>query len=492
MKYRWGAAGLLVVAIVVWWFAHGDRASDDVVGAGAAPVATHASRVRVPDQRATGGRRVAGVVELDGAPVADATVRLIGLLGDEHVTTDATGHFDFGLEPLGEYAVAAQASKRTGAVRALDLRKPDVVADDLHLVLYACSAAIYGTVRDVSGGVIPNARISHSLDGTFPDLETATGGDGTYELCMPVGNTTMQVTADGYATIASRLSAYGRTRHDVELPPEAVVQGRVVRAGDHAPVEGAQVDLRTSSTLRTGIPRPQHAVSDADGRFHFSGATTGTHELSAIADGLSTARPLQVVAQVVGTNELVCELVPASTVAGKVVEEGTAVGVVGVGVTLANRYETRRGVTGADGAFAFTSVPSGDYLPGVVVERTRYPRIVVADADLRGVTLAIAARVEIAGRVTRKHQPVEGAVVSTAGSTPTMTDHEGRYALELAAGKHSLYSESNRVGARRSPAAGRSRRRWQRRGDTRHAGHRILELRHARRVHRQRRCVRVR
>jgi Carboxypeptidase regulatory-like domain len=405
------------VGVLSWWLF---RAGHD--GGAAKPVGktdlVHDGRRTSVAGHAEGGRRIAGTVEFSGAGIAHAMVRLVNESGELKAASDANGRFDFGPQPVAVYEVVAQADKVTGAVRRVDLRQPDLAADELHLVLYSCDASVHGTVRDVSGGAIPNARVARSIDALVGDMETSTGGDGTYDLCVPMGESSVLVSADGYATIASRLPTWGRALRDFELSPEATIQGRVVRASDHTPIVDAVVDLQPVGLSA----RTERAVSDADGRFHFAGVFPGLHEIRASAPGLATPRAVSVAARVSGGTEIICELAPAFSVAGRVVEDGSGRGVTGVRVVTADRDE-HEAVSGADGAFELDAVPSSEYRPRIGGEQRHYPNVVVGGA-VRDLTFPVTKRVAIGGRVTRKQQAIEGADVS-AGDDYTVSDRDG-------------------------------------------------------------------
>lgn len=435
MKYWWGAAGVLVAIVVAWLLLRG---GGDAPATSAAPVAAHGSAPTV--RVAIAGRRIAGIVERDGAPVPGAAVQLASAAGEEHVVADATGRFDFGPQPPRAYVVSAQATGATGDARAIDLRRE--AADDLHLVMHACDASIFGVVRDVSGGTIPGARVAHSLDGVHADLAATTGADGAYELCVPRGETSLLVSAEGYATELGEVFVSSNTRHDIALSPEAAIHGRVMHAG--APVAGAQVRLRGS--MMAAYQRPADAIADGDGRFMITGARPGNYQLTADAPHLATPHAIAVAARVGASDDIVVELAAAFDLDGRVVEEGSRAGVAYQSVTLSNGQDAfRDAFTGADGGFALAGVPAGEYVMTVYQEVQVQQPIVVA-ADVHGATITVATRVAIGGRVLRDGQPVEGARVTSHGERST-SDRDGRYALRLPKGAQQIHATSERVGA---------------------------------------------
>jgi uncharacterized GH25 family protein len=433
-----------------------ERARDGLASYGAAPGRGPAPRSRV------GMRRVAGVVVMDGAPVAGATVHLASTAsaGAPSKTTDANGHFDFGPEPASEYVVAAEAPHVTGAVETINLRDSELVPppDQLRLVLHPCTSSIHGTVSDASHVAIASAQISRD-DGASG---AATDADGHYELCVPENMTTVSVRASGYAFVEASVTAFGSVRRDFTLVPEAPVDGHVVRAGDRAPVGDAVVELKpdlgsTAPTL--------HARTDAEGRFHFEGAAPGRHEITASADHLATVRPVVVIAEVGTTNEQVtCVVEPVSTVEGTVVDRASRAPLGDVTVLL---KRTKPGAASSssfelpwlpvdarsrgDGSFTFERVPPGSYTAvamksGMRSDKTS-PSFVVDRSDVVGVVVELDGGASITGHVLRAGKPVDGADVST-DRAHAVSGADGRFVLSgLEPGKHAIYAESQREGA---------------------------------------------
>jgi protocatechuate 3,4-dioxygenase beta subunit len=409
-------------------------------------------------------RRVAGVVLFDGSPVRGATVRLVskpttaGLIAEPHVVTDPSGQFDFGLQPPAAYLVVAEVPRLTGALLSLDLRDPLATPppDQLRLVMHACDASIYGTVRDSAGGVVPKARVSWNEYLMTASVGTDAGEDGSYELCIPIPGAALLIRAAGYAQILDQVTAYGRLRRDFLLSPEAPLHGRVVRVVDHTPVPGAIVELSPDD------PRLNHpvlyAASDADGHFHFEGAAPGRHVVTATAERLATARPIHVIADVaVPDEEVVCALSPTLRIAGKVVEAQSATPLGGLNVSMNPRGGFVRdheleSVTQSDGSFEIRDALPGEFQPFVKNEQlsNRHPTVVkLTNADVDGVVIEVERLATISGRVTRGGKPVDGARVSAHGAgDETTTDHEGHYTLRgVRAGTVTMYAESQRIGA---------------------------------------------
>jgi protocatechuate 3,4-dioxygenase beta subunit len=317
---------------------------------------------------------------------------------------------------------------------------------------------LHGTIRDAVGGVIPGARVS-----TFQ--ESVEGGaeadaTGAYELCVPVGNGSVVVSAAGYARVYEFVNVYGPVRRDFALVPEAIVAGKVVRASDRSAVAGAVVELR-----RDGYDRrapAQFATSDANGAFQFDGVYPGNYGVTAIADGYATREPVSVVAEIGQQSpEIVCAVDESVSIAGRVVEANAPVAGAYVFVQaeqaaqtdFARQYE-KNAYTQADGTFVIQHVFAGEYSARV----GRYdlakepPKITVANADVTNVLLEVERRASISGRVTHAGKPVEGAAVSVRSGERNgggaVSDHAGKFTITgVPPSTYQVYAQSNRVGA---------------------------------------------
>src|SRR5690606_853065 len=133
--------------------------------------------------------------------------------------------------------------------------------------------AVHGYVLDAGGGPVPGAVVRRG------PIEAVTAADGAYELCIPVGGTTLRVGAEGYGTLTVMLSANNRVRRDFRLSPEGVILGRAVRADDGAPVPDAVVSIlppiSPTGEVMAGGGAAARAVTDGDGRFRIDGLVPG-------------------------------------------------------------------------------------------------------------------------------------------------------------------------------------------------------------------------
>jgi protocatechuate 3,4-dioxygenase beta subunit len=460
------AVALLAGLALILWRCRGTDSSGPPAivapaGGSAGPLASGADPLtKAPrwfGQPGVAGRRIAGLVlDTTGAPLPGATVRMASALTmsgqrpEPVVTTDASGAFDFGPQPASTYLVVADAPKLTGAATEIDLRDSTAKPDELRLVLHPCDASIHGFVRDSAGGVVPGALVRRAERLLATRAGAIADASGEYELCLPAGGASVNVTADGYASLDDRAFVWGRTRRDFELAPGTSVTGTVVRADTKVPVEGAIVELH----LRNRAPFV--ASSGADGSFTIDGVPPGRHELSAYADRLSTTDRIEVIAEVEQPAvDVVCELAATVTIAGTVIDRDSRKPVTGVSVGFWNRASTATGwvqaISQADGSFVADRVFPGVYEPRVRWDEDEGERapITVGDKDVTGVELEVEALATVSGRVTYRGKPVEGAMVrATESRSFATTDHAGDYTLRnVKAGANQLYAQSDRVGA---------------------------------------------
>jgi RNA polymerase sigma factor (sigma-70 family) len=405
-------------------------------------------------------RRIAGRVTFRGAPVAGATVELASLATESGLgtpaqrTTNAAGAFDFGSQPAMAFSVRATARERASASLSVDLRNPLLRPEQLELALGACDAAMIGTVRDASGGVIANARIARlDLDSHVPGGPTVlTDERGAYELCAETiwpPEVTVEVSAAGYGTIVHTALVPGRVKTDFALVPEATIVGRVIRDDTREPVAHAFVYVPAGppGVQRTGW---RAAFSDANGQFRIDRVAPGRHLVFAGAEGLANTprgTPVAVEAGQVSA-ELEIRLEAGSTIRGKVVDGDKPIGGARIAAHGRNAYSQD------DGSFVLTGVPRGDIKFSALPYEVVKPEIFKATQPLHdGVELEVAPLGTITGRVVRGRDPVPGAALYLNGPNDyeidrVFTGADGRFiARGLRAGPWEVAAGSQQLGA---------------------------------------------
>jgi RNA polymerase sigma factor (sigma-70 family) len=476
---------LLVILAAVLWRSHsshdgGKQAAGTTGGAAAgmrgaaAFAASGEGAAKIPlwlIQPGVMPQRIAGRVTYHGAPVAGATVELgslaseAGLVAAPQRMTTSTGDFDFGTQPAMPFSVRATAPGKSGVSIDVDLREPHGAPppDRLELALGACTAALFGTVRDASGGPVANARIARLPGPRSPvqaGISVLTNDKGAYELCVETqwpGVVGIAVSADGYAAVTATTIVPGRVKLDIALVPEATIVGHVVREDNGAPVANAYVFVPygppgvESTPLRT-------TFSDATGHFRLDRMTAGRHLVFARAEGMSES--LQGTPAVVGVGqtsvEIELRLAVGSTIRGTVVDHAHKP-IGGATVAAIDRLYGTTAATGVsqdDGSFVLTGVPHGE------IRFTAQPYEVVKPTTLQvvqpthdAVTLEVEPLGTILGHVVRNDQPLAGAIVDLHGPNerelrPVQADAHGYFeAHGLRPGAWSVAAEDMHIGA---------------------------------------------
>jgi uncharacterized GH25 family protein len=415
-------------------------------------------------QRGAPARHLAGRVVFEGRPVAGAAVRLSTRV-ERHTnaierTTGVDGAFDFGPQEATLLLVSAHADGKAGAILHLDLRNPALrpPPDQLVLELRPCTAALHGFILDAAGGSIPGASVRRG------SIEAVAAPDGAYALCLPIGDTLLDVGADGYGTVSVSMAVTNRVRRDFRLSPEGVITGRAVRAEDGRPVADAVISLQASGTgvpgFSSGISgAPGMAITDGDGRFRMGGVLPGRRQLSATADG-HRSRLVDVNVIAGDNDEVTVPLEPSTTIAGRVVDEaGQAAEGATITLREGERWRARESdilsaVSQADGSFVLDGVLAGAYAIDLAPFHDTKDTVQSIDVPASGVkdlTLVVARGSSIAGVVVRSGKPLGGArvyVQNGGGRMQAISEADGRFLLRgIAAGTHELYGESIQDGA---------------------------------------------
>ena len=416
-------------------------------------------------------RRIAGRVTFRGAPVAGATVELTslasesGLVTSPQRTTTSTGEFDFGMQAALPWSVRASAPGKAGARVDVDLREPRSTppSDRLELQLGACTAAMFGTVRDASGGPIVKARIARLPDGpsAIPGGVAVTTNDkGAYELCVETrwpGRVAVEVSAEGYAAITATPIVPGRLKLDFALVPEATIVGRVIRDDNGSAIPNAYVFVPPGTPGSDSTPL-RGTFGDASGRFRLDRMTAGRHLVFARAEGMSDS--LQGTPALVGVGqtsiEIELRLEAGSLIRGTVIDrDGRPI----AGARVAALDPLRTGpvataVSQDDGSFVLSGVPRSELRftaqPYDVVKPTTFR---VSAPTHEGVTLEVESLGTIIGHVIRNKQPVPGANIFLDGPNDrelqqVHADAAGRFeAHGLQPGPWSVAAEDTSIGA---------------------------------------------
>jgi hypothetical protein len=224
-----------------------------------------------------------------------------------------------------------------------------------------------------------------------------TGADGGFELCAGAGPLKLRVEADGYGgRIVPVRAVAPRTRADVRLVPEAVIEGVVVRAETGAPIPDVQLALWPSEKAAPSPLDvvPATALGDGAGRFQVRGLAPGRYWLNAWApDALARERGVVEVKPGEVKRGIVRRLHSTTTVEVRVVAAGASVAGAKLSLKLEGSEDDSSygGYTQADGRATLHGVFRGTnvfVLPGF---RVLAPVTLHVDGvPITGITVEVA------------------------------------------------------------------------------------------------------
>lgn len=334
------------------------------------------------------------------------------------VVTDAQGAWKLAPVLPGTYFVAATANGFLPGTRAKLVVDSGDAQANIDLTLDAGGVALTGTVADVGGGPIADARITVKREWDFeltgsPELVTMTKHDGTYQLTLAEGDYEVQAAHDDYTSSRANVEiAKDPVKRDFVLTPGAVIRGQVIARDSGKPVPGAfivaDVTGQGGETTR----------ADDSGAFVLRGLKPGAVSIKAQGPGYASASPtvveIAIGEQVDGVRVLVER---AFSISGHVVRKGKPdEGVPGVQLGVLSIATQQFGIalepTDDDGAFAIHGVRPASYMifaggEGNVPEVGK--AVDVVDKDVTDVVIEMSTGVTLAGRV---EPPVEGARVT--------------------------------------------------------------------------------
>lgn len=421
----------LVLAWLLWPRSNGAPAGSTGANASASRSASpQPSTVRprpALDVRLAGRAAIAGVVsDPRGAPVAGAEVcarpgesQLRGpdALLRRCATSERDGHYR--IEGLFGVAHAVHAAA-PGFVPVMFTRgagprnhrvelRPGLELRDIDLTLEAGGVEVHGVVEDLSGGPIEGAEVTYGGMFAGTGMATATSGvEGAFSMWVRPGRVSLRAEAEGYAPGGDGGPAPGH-RFEVFLTPEAALIGKVVRASDGSPVEGAEV--RAESGDMFGGSRGT-IYTDSAGNFRVGGLLPGAYKPRAQSDEVYGLAAEQVLLGLGETSApITIEAHPAFFVEGKIVgDDGRACEEGTLTLTSPGLDRNLSAETEADGLVHLRGVLPGEYTARIrctgFVAAEQYPPVRVVDGGVSGLRWQVAR-----GRAIR------GVVVDPRGAT---------------------------------------------------------------------------
>lgn len=371
---------------------------------------------------------------------ADGTYRLGGLFPVQHSVSASAPEY----RP-GEHTYGEGRRKRRAVLLMVGAERKDV-----DIVLKPGGVEIFGTVRDISGGVLEGAQVR----GTGAMAES--DEEGRFSLWVAPGVTGVRAGAEGYTWGRDRGFAPGHD-FDILLTPESVLIGKVVLAGTETPVAGVSVDS-SSWGARSNWGYGPAAITDADGTFRINGLDPGSYKPTAYDDEHYGVAAAEVQLGLGETSDpVVVEVHPAFALSGSIVPDDGEVCDSG-GVSLTDPKSQRRFSASpeADGSVHLQGVLPGTYdvdvsCDGYVPEETYEPLTVTEAASglrwsvvggqtIRGLVLTAAGEParEMRVRSTMKTDAANPRARQTS-TWGRMTEDDGTFAIYgLKPGTHEL------------------------------------------------------
>ncbi|MEU1150022.1 MFS transporter [Streptomyces sp. NPDC005863] len=309
--------------------------------------------------RTSGGIAQAASATTDGAAPADAPADATAsaapaATAEQPVLASVASHTEAGSEgPEGTQRLAAVVSAAEAGAGGL----PPVTN----------GIPVRGYVRGAESAPVPRAAVTLISLGGRQLGRAVAQGDGAYTVDAPgAGSYVLIASADGFQPQASTVVVGEEAlSYDILLSGTSGLSGLVRDADSKLPVNGAMVivtDVR-GDVLATGL-------SGEQGEFTFAELVPGTVTIAVNAAG---HRPMALPVEVGGTGvtRVEVELNSGARVLGTVRAGGSALNDARVTLVDAAGNVVATATTGADGAYAFTDLDSGEY----TVIATGYPPV---------------------------------------------------------------------------------------------------------------------
>ena len=456
---------LAVVGAALWWLLRRDAATSADAATEVASQASAASQAMGPrgrpelviDPMKLRQASVAGTIrDAKGRPIAGAQVcacaqggrlvssdwrtihceasgrdgayRIEGLLGVRHIVNASAPTFI-----PGPYFRGLGVSRR----EFVELRAGQELRD-IDITLQGGGVEIHGVVKDLSGGAVEGAQIAGANNFALA------GTDGLFSMWVKPGSTWITAQADGYANGGDDGVTPGH-RFEIFLTPEAVLIGKVVRAADGTPIEGARVTANSGGWSWSEAA----ALTDAGGNFRLDGLDPGAYKARAESDDvLGLAKEQAILGLGETSAPILIEAHPAFLIEGKIVTNDGEACDAG-SLRLMDHANSRDSwtQTEADGVVRVRGLLPGEFqvdvnCPGKI-SAERYERVTIADKSVTGLRWEVTGGRAIRGVVIGAGgKGVEGiGVRASAKPDPSKpraqqtstwsgrTDDEGRFEL---------------------------------------------------------------
>jgi hypothetical protein len=351
----------------------------------------------------TGGR-IAGVVKTaTGEPVKGRVMMGGGSVGYGNETTDS-GQFSFDNVAAGRYEI--QAHSAAGSARQEIVLGQDERRDDIVLTLSA-GHAVRGMVKGVRAEQFGRTFIGLRSNSMF--FSARADERGAYAFAgVPPGRARVTVYAgDRQLSKVVDVPAEQDITLDLIFPAGARLSGRVTQGGK--PATQRTVWMQPADT-KDGLS--YRATTSADGQYEIEGLPLGDYRVTADEDISRTVT-------MAGDTVLNIDI-PSVQIAGRVVEDGSSVPIVGAYVYLRGIDPATARVYGGKqsndfGEFSLTGIEPGEvalivYTPGYELYREK----LAYAAPIKGKTIALrkSSGVEVRVQAAANDEPVRGILVT--------------------------------------------------------------------------------
>ncbi len=355
---------------------------------GHSPIAFHAR----PTQRIDGAlvhlqptvEREVEVVDADEAPVAGATVDLLGADAGERTmapvqasyTTDAEGRARVAAWP-GALVEASHPDHGRGRARLAGRRSTALVRIELgeRAADDTSEESLGGVVVDERGGPIEGAQVTahRQQRGLHPSGQGTTGPDGRFEIDgLDRGVHTLVATHPQHPRAYLRGAQTGSFEARITMTGGASLTGRVVD-DDGAPVPAFTILARVARGALVRRTVANVSSYDTDGQFELTGLSEGELELVATARGFPPSEPVPVTVRASGSVPVTITLRRGGRIEGVVRSASDGSPIQGATISLEGRLGggssavplLASGVSGPDGRYTLEGI--GDTLSSVRV-----------------------------------------------------------------------------------------------------------------------------
>ncbi len=410
------------------------------------------------------GLDVSGTVrgKPDGRPIADARVEVVD--GFRMTRTDSSGNFVLNGVQAGD--VVQVSASGFADLRSIVTQEASGAPARLDFPLVP-GASLRGRVRSRrTGNLLANAQVistwSFETEARVSQRwkHTTSDDSGAFELNhLPNVAQTVLVQCEGYAQVAYDVLPGDETLDlgDLSLSPAGSLSGIVLDATDKE-VPHAKVRVRGSNgdrhrfhdvepECRTLWPFVdlQRSLTDADGKFRFSGLAPGDYQVSARVGDANSGPSLPVT---LGDGEsrqgIILRLGAMDSVAGRV-EGPDSTAVLATVIAMDSESSLGRSITDADGRFVIQGIPPHAHtllvqpLQREIDADTRVGdrRVSIRPGDT-DIVISLSSTVATRGWVMdREYRPIPGAVVVAHGceASHAKSDESGEFTIYLPAGE---------------------------------------------------------